>query len=192
MRIMLIESLTCSTTCMHRRFCVRESSDTGRSNGANCRRADSLAMYGFGSSAHIVLQIVLARGCEVYVVTRGESHRELAREMGATWVGADAREMPEKRIVASCLLLPENSFRRRWPSWRRGERWRWPEFICSPIPDLDYQADLFFEKTLQSVTANTRDDGRELLAEAASISLATACFYLCTSRCQPGPAGCQK
>jgi propanol-preferring alcohol dehydrogenase len=41
----------------------------------------------------------------------------------------------------------------------------------SPIPELDYQTDLFFEKTLQSVTANTRDDGRELLAEAASISL---------------------
>ena len=55
-----------------------------------------LAMYGFGSSAHIVLQIVLARGSEVYVVTRGESHRRLAREMGATWVGADARGMPHK------------------------------------------------------------------------------------------------
>ena len=55
-----------------------------------------LAMYGFGSSAHIVLQIVLARGSEVYVVTRGESHRRLAREMGATCVGADVREMPRK------------------------------------------------------------------------------------------------
>ena len=41
----------------------------------------------------------------------------------------------------------------------------------SPIPTLDYEADLFYEKCLQSVTANTRDDGRELLAEAASISL---------------------
>jgi propanol-preferring alcohol dehydrogenase len=41
----------------------------------------------------------------------------------------------------------------------------------SPIPGLDYETDLFYEKCLQSVTANTRDDGRELLAEAASISL---------------------
>jgi propanol-preferring alcohol dehydrogenase len=41
----------------------------------------------------------------------------------------------------------------------------------SPIPALDYQADLFFEKSVRSVTANTREDGRELLAEAASISL---------------------
>lgn len=42
-----------------------------------------LGIYGFGSSAHVVIQIALHRGCDVFVVTRGEKHRKLAREMGA-------------------------------------------------------------------------------------------------------------
>ncbi len=49
-----------------------------------------LAMYGFGSSAHVLIQIARHRGCEVYVVTRDEKHRELARQMGAVWVGGRA------------------------------------------------------------------------------------------------------
>jgi alcohol dehydrogenase, propanol-preferring len=58
------------------------------------RPGGKLGIYGFGSSAHVVMQIARHRGCEVYVVTRGENHRELARQMGAAWVGEDAGEMP--------------------------------------------------------------------------------------------------
>src|SRR5690349_3394590 len=47
-----------------------------------------LGLYGFGASAHIVVQIARHWGCPVYVCTRGEKHQELARQMGATWVGA--------------------------------------------------------------------------------------------------------
>lgn len=130
-----------------------------------------LAMYGFGSSAHIVLQIVLARGSEVYVATRGESHRRLAREMGATWVGEDAREMPRKThsgiMFAPAGQLVPGAMERL----EKGGTLAMAGIYMSPIPPLDYQTDLFYEKCLQSVTANTRDDGRELLAEAASISL---------------------
>ncbi len=57
----------------------------------NLRPGGTLALYGFGSSAHVVIQIARHRGCQVYVVTRGENHRELARQMGAVWVGEDAR-----------------------------------------------------------------------------------------------------
>ena len=64
-----------------------------------------LALYGFGSSAHVVIQIALHRGCEVYVVTRGENHRELARQMGAAWVGEDAAEMPVK-VDSAIMFAP--------------------------------------------------------------------------------------
>jgi alcohol dehydrogenase, propanol-preferring len=130
-----------------------------------------LAMYGFGSSAHIVLQIVLARGCEVYVVTRGESHRRLAREMGATWVGADVREMPRKTHSGIMFAPAGQLVPGALAQLEKGGTLAMAGIYMSPIPKLDYQTELFFEKTLQSVTANTRDDGRELLAEAASISL---------------------
>ena len=64
-----------------------------------------LALYGFGSSAHVVIQIAMHRGCEVYVVTRGENHRELARRMGAAWVGEDAAEMPVK-VDSAIMFAP--------------------------------------------------------------------------------------
>jgi alcohol dehydrogenase, propanol-preferring len=130
-----------------------------------------LAMYGFGSSAHIVLQIVQARGSEVYVVTRGESHRRLAREMGATWVGEDAREMPRKTHSGIMFAPAGQLVPAAMEQLEKGGTLAMAGIYMSPIPTLDYEADLFYEKCLQSVTANMRDDGRELLAEAASISL---------------------
>lgn len=134
-------------------------------------RGGRLAMYGFGSSAHIVLQIALRRGCEVYVVTRGESHRKLAREMGATWVGAEIAEMP-KKTHSGILFAPAGELVP--PALRqleKGGTLAVAGIYLSPIPPLDYETELFYEKELRSVTANTREDGRELLAEAASISL---------------------
>ena len=72
-----------------------------------CRLAEgqSLALYGFGSSAHVVLQIARKRGHEVHVVTRGESHQRLARELGATWAGSDAAKMP-RRVDAGIVFAP--------------------------------------------------------------------------------------
>jgi propanol-preferring alcohol dehydrogenase len=130
-----------------------------------------LAMYGFGSSAHIVLQIVLARGSEVYVATRGASHRKLAREMGATWVGENAEEMPRKAHGGIMFAPAGQLVPGALAQLEKGSTLAMAGIYMSPIPALDYEANLFYEKCLQSVTANTRDDGRELLAEAASISL---------------------
>ncbi len=54
----------------------------------------TLTMFGFGSSAHVVIQIALHRGCRVLVVTRGEKHRRLALEMGAEWSGETITGIP--------------------------------------------------------------------------------------------------
>lgn len=130
-----------------------------------------LAIFGFGSSAHIVIQIARHRGCEVFVVTRGEGHRRLAREMGAVWTGEDANEMPAK-VDSAILFAPVGELVP--PALRvldRGGTLAVAGIHLTDIPVLDYERDLFYERDLRSVTANTRDDGRGLLAEAAEIPI---------------------
>src|SRR5262249_40528517 len=60
---------------------------------AEVRPGERVALLGFGASAHLALQVLAHWGCEVVVLTRGERHRQLARELGAAWVGAEA-ELP--------------------------------------------------------------------------------------------------
>jgi alcohol dehydrogenase, propanol-preferring len=138
---------------------------------SNLPSGGRLAMYGFGSSAHIVLQIVRARGSEVYVATRGETHRQLAREMGATWVGENARDMPRKTHSGIMFAPAGELVPGAMAQLEKGGTLAIAGIYLTPIPALEYEADLFYEKTMQSVTANTREDGRQLLAEAAAISL---------------------
>jgi propanol-preferring alcohol dehydrogenase len=130
-----------------------------------------LAIYGFGSSAHVVIQIALHRGCEVYVVTRDEQHRELARQMGAAWVGSRAEEMPDKANSAIIFapvgaLVPPALEKLEW-----GGTLSLAGIYMTPIPEMDYDRYLFHERDIHAVTSNTREDGRELLAEAAAIPL---------------------
>ncbi len=130
-----------------------------------------LAIYGFGSSASINMQIALNRGCEVYVVTRGESHRKLADQMGATWVGCLAEDMPvdvDSAIIyapAGELVPPALS------KLKKGGVLCVAGIYMTDIPQMQYDRTLFYEKDLRSVTANTRQDGREFLAEAAKIPI---------------------
>jgi propanol-preferring alcohol dehydrogenase len=128
-----------------------------------------LLLYGFGSSAHVVMQIARHRGCDVQVVTRGESHRELARRMGATWVG-DSGEMPPEAPDGAIIFAPAGEIvPEALRAVRRGGTVATAGIHMSPIPEMEYEACLFHEKTLQSVEANTREDGRGLLREAAEI-----------------------
>lgn len=130
-----------------------------------------LAMYGFGSSAHVVIQIALHRGCQVYVVTRGENHRELARQMGATWVGEDARQMPVK-VDSAIMFAPAGELvLPALESLRKGGTLSLAGIYMTPIPQMDYMRYVFYERDIHSVTCNTREDGRELLAEAAAIPI---------------------
>jgi propanol-preferring alcohol dehydrogenase len=131
------------------------------------RDGEKLAIFGFGSSAHVVLQIARARGCEVYVVSRGQSHRKLALEMGAKWTGADARQMPAKPQAAIVFAPAGEIVLPALASLDRGGAVALAGIHMSPIPPLDYDQYLFQERDIHPVTANTRDDGRNLLAEAA-------------------------
>ncbi|OGR09394.1 MAG: alcohol dehydrogenase, partial [Deltaproteobacteria bacterium RIFOXYB2_FULL_66_7] len=130
-----------------------------------------LALYGFGSSAHVVIQIARHRGSEVYVVTRGEKHRQLAREMGAVWVGEQAERMPVKAHSAIIFAPAGELVPAALEKLEKGGVLALAGIHMSPIPQMDYERYVFYERDIHSVTCNTRKDGRELLAEAAEIPI---------------------
>jgi len=140
------------------------------------RRADlppggSLALYGFGSSAHIVIQIARARGCEVSVCSRGASHRELALRMGASWAGEDPAMMPVE-VDSAILFAPAGELvPPALARLKKGGTLALAGIHMTDIPSMRYEECLFHEKNLRSVTANTRIDGEELLREAARIPI---------------------
>ena len=130
-----------------------------------------LGLYGFGASAHIAIQIARAWGCEVYVCSLREEHRRLARELGAKWAGA-AAEAPPDLLHGAILFAPAGELVP--PALRalqRGGTLAVAGIHLSAIPSLDYERDLFGERVLRSVTANTRQDGLDLLREAAAIPI---------------------
>lgn len=134
-------------------------------------RGGTLAIYGFGSSAHVVMQIALHRGCRVHVVTRGAAHRELARQMGAEWVGAWADELPGKADAAIIFAPAGELVPGALEKLEKGGTLSLAGIYLTEIPALDYEKQLFYEREINSVTANTRLDGQELLAEAAEIPI---------------------
>ena len=132
-----------------------------------------LGLYGFGGSAHIVIQLARARGCEVFVCSLRAEHRELARELGAAWVGA-ADEMPPVPLHGSILFAPAGEIvPAALRALRAGGTLACAGIHMSPIPKLDYDRELFRERVLRSVTANTRADGIELLREASAVHVRT-------------------
>ncbi len=131
----------------------------------------SLAIFGFGSSAHLVLQVAKHRGCRVYAVSRGGRHLDHARALGADWAGSDAGQLPAP-VDSAIVFAPAGAVvPRALAAVRKGGTVAVAGIYLSQIPPLDYQAHLFHERDLRSVTANTREDGRELLAEAARMAI---------------------
>jgi propanol-preferring alcohol dehydrogenase len=130
-----------------------------------------LGIWGFGGSAHITIQVARHFGCEVYVFSRGGEHRSLAEELGAAWVG-DSFDLPPHPLDGAILFAPAGELvPPGLEALDRGGTLAIAGIHLSDVPTLDYQRHLFQERTLQSVTANTREDGRELLELAAVIPI---------------------
>lgn len=132
-----------------------------------------VGLYGFGAAAHIAIQILRAWGCEVFVVTRGGGAERRARRMGAAWTGGPG-EAPPRPLDHAISFAPAGSvIPDAMRSLRRGGRLAIAGIYVDRIPELDYDAHLFQEKEIVSVTANTRRDARELLDLAARIRIET-------------------
>jgi propanol-preferring alcohol dehydrogenase len=132
-----------------------------------------LLMYGFGSSAHITLQVAVARGIETYVCTREPAHRALARSLGAVWAG-DVADHPPAMAEGVIVFAPAGALvPRALGHLAPGGTLALAGIYMTAIPSLEY-ASLFRERVITSVTANTREDGRALLQEAARIPIRPA------------------
>ncbi|MCU1354911.1 MAG: zinc-binding alcohol dehydrogenase family protein [Acidimicrobiales bacterium] len=132
-----------------------------------------LGIYGFGASAHITAQIAITEGVEVHVLTRSAAARRLATELGAASVG-DATDPPAVPLDAAILFAPVGDLVPvALEALDRGGTLAIAGIHLSDIPRLGYQRHLFQERVLRSVTANTREDGLELLEIAARTGIRT-------------------
>jgi len=130
-----------------------------------------LGIYGFGGSAHLTAQIAIAQGARVHVMTRSAQARDLALALGASSVGG-AADAPPELLDAAILFAPVGSLvPPALAALDRGGTLAVAGIHLSDIPPLDYEHHLFQERTLCSVTANTRDDGHAFLSIAAEIGL---------------------
>jgi len=133
---------------------------------ANAPDAGRLALVGFGSSAHLLMQLLRTKNHRVFVVTRSEGHQRLAREMGAEWVGDDPTNLPEP-MDATILFAPAGPLvPAMLEQTERGGVVAMAGIHMSPIPEMRYEQHLYHERELRSVMNNTRADGRDWLAEA--------------------------
>ena len=130
-----------------------------------------LGIYGFGGSAHLTAQLALAQGLTVHVLTRGEANQQLARELGAHSVGGVADDPPEP-LDGAILFAPAGELvPGALRALDRGGTLAVAGIWLSDIPSLNYGRELFNERRLRSVTANSRHDGETFLQLASRLGV---------------------
>jgi propanol-preferring alcohol dehydrogenase len=140
---------------------------------AEVQPGERVALMGFGASAHLALQVLRYWGCEVVVMTRGEAHRALARELGASWVG-EAAERPPGSCDRAVVFAPAGELVPvALQVVRPGGTVALAGIHMSPIPQLDY-ALLWRERSLRSVANMTRRDAEEFMILAAEAGVRTS------------------
>jgi propanol-preferring alcohol dehydrogenase len=139
---------------------------------ATIRPGENLGLYGFGASAHLVIQLARHQNCNVFVFTRSESHRGHARELGAAWTGR-AEDTPPEPLHAAIIFAPAGSLvREALRVLRKAGTLALAGITMSQIPALDY-ALLYEERVVRSIANATRQDAREFLQLASEVPLQT-------------------
>jgi propanol-preferring alcohol dehydrogenase len=138
---------------------------------AGVEHGDRVGLFGFGASAHLAIAVLRAWHCEVYVSTRGASHRKLAASLGAFWVG-DENEKPPVELDRAVTFAPSGDVViAALASLRKGGVVAINAIHLDRIPEFDYDRLLWGERQLRSVTNMTRADARDFLQLAAEIGL---------------------
>jgi alcohol dehydrogenase, propanol-preferring len=138
---------------------------------AGVERGERVGLYGFGASAHLTIAVLKAWDCEVYVSTRGESHRRLAASLGANWVGSEVEKPPVELDRAVTFAPSGDVVIAALASLRKGGVVAINAIHLDRIPQFDYDKLLWGERQLRSVANMTRDDARDFLRIAAEIHL---------------------
>jgi alcohol dehydrogenase, propanol-preferring len=138
---------------------------------AGVEKGERVGLFGFGASAHLVLPVLLSWKCEVFVSTRGASHRKLAASMGATWVGS-ATDRPPVALDRAITFAPSGDVViAALASLRKGGVVAINAIHLDRIPEFNYDRLLWGERQLRSVANMTRSDARDFLQIASEINL---------------------
>lgn len=141
---------------------------------ANLPPGGRLGLYGFGSSAHITAQLAIAAGAEVYAITRGTANRELARRLGVAFVGEETTPPPVPLDAAIIFAPAGDLVPAALQATDRGGTVVLAGIHMSDIPAMRYEQNLFGERDLRTVTANTRADGDTFLRVARALRLSAS------------------
>src|SRR5579863_8039695 len=138
---------------------------------AGVEPGERVGLFGFGSSAHLAITVLRAWKCDVYVSTRGESHRRLAESLGATWVGTETEKPPVELDRAITFAPSGDVVLAALASLRKGGVVAINAIHLDRIPQFDYDSLLWGERQLRSVANMTRGDARDFVALAAQIGI---------------------
>jgi propanol-preferring alcohol dehydrogenase len=138
---------------------------------AGVEAGDRVGLFGFGASAHLALPVLQSWHCEVFVSTRGASHRRLAVSLGATWVGDDKQRPPVALDRAITFAPSGDVVVAALASLRKGGVVAINAIHLDRIPEFDYDRLLWGERQIRSVTNMTRVDARDFLHVASAIGL---------------------
>ena len=138
---------------------------------AGVEPGDRVGLFGFGASAHLAIAVLRSWNCEVYVSTRGASHRQLAATLGAAWVGSEADKPPVELDRAVTFAPSGDVVIAALSSLRKGGIVAINAIHLDRIPEFDYDRLLWGERQIRSVANMTRSDARDFLKIAADIRL---------------------
>ncbi|MGA2390204.1 MAG: zinc-dependent alcohol dehydrogenase family protein [Candidatus Sulfotelmatobacter sp.] len=138
---------------------------------AGVEPGDRVGLFGFGSSAHLAIAVLHSWNCEVYVSTRGASHRKLAESLGAKWVGGETDKPPYELDRAVTFAPSGEVVIAALSSLRKGGVVAINAIHLDRIPEFDYDILLWGERQIRSVANMTRSDARDFLKITADIRL---------------------
>ena len=131
----------------------------------------TLGVWGFGGSAHLATQIAIAQGAAVHVFTRGDEARELALSLGAA-SAQDSYDLSPEPLDSAIIFAPVGDMvPPALAALGRGGTLAIAGIYLTDIPSLNYARHLFQERTLRSVTANTRGDATDFLTLAQRLRI---------------------
>lgn len=138
---------------------------------AGVKPGDRVGLFGFGASAHLTISVLHAWKCEAYVSSRGASHRRLAAELGAKWVGTE-KEKPPVELDCAVTFAPSGEVVvAALSSLRKGGVVAINAIHLDEMPAFDYDTLLWGERQIRSVANMTRGDARDFLRIASEIGL---------------------